>query len=84
MTTRDELDGMGTDELHAALTQATRGLPADHPVRVIWEQLDEILTAGGVECLPAPWDNLPRCQGHPVGETENCTCFDAPGSPAWA
>ncbi|MFJ6136563.1 hypothetical protein [Kitasatospora sp. NPDC092286] len=51
------LDGWGTDEIHTALAEAVAGLPADHPVRVLWTFLDTVLTAGGKECLPGPWDH---------------------------
>ncbi|MEU0234102.1 MULTISPECIES: hypothetical protein [unclassified Streptomyces] len=57
------LDEMGTDELHAAMVEAMRELPATHLVREIWERLNEVLTDGGPECLPAPWDEYyePPC-----------------------
>lgn len=64
---RSDLDGLGTDELHVALTVAMRELPEGHPVRVIWEELDAILTEGGVECLPSVWDKLPQYQGESSG-----------------
>ncbi|MEV0778888.1 hypothetical protein [Streptomyces sp. NPDC050428] len=54
MTT--DLYEMGTDELHASMIEAIPELPHAHLVRVLWERLDEILTNGGPECLPAPWD----------------------------
>lgn len=56
MTAQPALNELGTDELHALMAQAIGELPEEHPVRVLWERLDEILTAGGPECLPAPWD----------------------------
>ncbi|MGP3951305.1 hypothetical protein [Streptomyces sp. 7N604] len=56
MTTEPALDELGTDELHASMTEAMRELPEVHPLRRLWERLDEILTVGGPECLPAPWD----------------------------
>ncbi|MFI8089091.1 hypothetical protein ACIF9R_12345 [Streptomyces sp. NPDC086080] len=56
MTTEPALDELGTDELHALMTEAIRELPEANPVRRLWERLDEILIAGGIECLPAPWD----------------------------
>ncbi|MCX4826353.1 hypothetical protein OG883_42695 [Streptomyces sp. NBC_01142] len=56
MITPTNLDEVGTDELHASMAEAIRELPEEHPVRALWERLDEILTAGGPECLPAPWD----------------------------
>ncbi|MFD8597656.1 hypothetical protein ACFV1L_21900 [Kitasatospora sp. NPDC059646] len=70
------LDEAGTDVLHADLVEAVRQLPEDHRVRVLWERLDEILTAGGGECLPGPWDHLP-C-GHPVGMAAECTSCEVP------
>ncbi|NUR01533.1 MAG: hypothetical protein HOY79_34895 [Streptomyces sp.] len=68
MITPTNLDELGTDELHVSMTEAIRELPEDHPARVLWERLDEILTAGGPECLPAPWDEY--------SEPEHGTCDD--------
>ncbi|MFD5079555.1 hypothetical protein [Streptomyces sp. NPDC058371] len=56
MTTEPALDELGTDELHALMAEAICALPEEHPVRMLWERLDESLTAGGIECLPTPWD----------------------------
>ncbi|MFF1678786.1 hypothetical protein ACFVYG_22440 [Streptomyces sp. NPDC058256] len=56
MTTEPALDELGTDDLHTSMTEAIRELPEAHPARGLWQRLDEILTAGGPECLPAPWD----------------------------
>lgn len=47
---------MGTDQLHEAMNDAIQHLSGAHPVRVIWELLDQIITDGGPECLPAPWE----------------------------
>jgi hypothetical protein len=62
------LDGMGTDALHAEMSKTVRGLSEGDLTRKIWERLDEILTAGGPENLPAPWDRNPfdegSCMGH--------------------
>ncbi|WP_030237821.1 hypothetical protein [Streptomyces sp. NRRL S-350] len=64
----DLLDGLGTTDMRAALDEAAAGLPADHPVRLLWQRLDQVLTDGGAECLPDPWDhgheNVPHCAGH--------------------
>ncbi|MFF2819415.1 hypothetical protein ACFVT9_28320 [Kitasatospora cineracea] len=74
-----DLDEMGTDATHTALTDAVNTLAPTHPVRQLWEHLDTTLTAGGVECLPAPWDgwvDLPhQCQGHPI-DAQRCDCLD--------
>ncbi|MEY9842523.1 hypothetical protein [Streptacidiphilus sp. EB103A] len=51
-----DLDGLGTDELHPMMVQAVRELAPEHPVRVLWQALDEILTAGGAQCLPMAWE----------------------------
>ncbi|MFJ6136428.1 hypothetical protein [Kitasatospora sp. NPDC092286] len=51
------LEGWGTDEIHATLSEAAASLPVDHPVHVLWTVLDTVLTAGGKECLPGPWDH---------------------------
>ncbi|MFJ8676769.1 hypothetical protein [Streptomyces sp. NPDC093589] len=56
MTMEPALDELGTDDLHASMTEAMRELAEAHPLRRLWERLDEILTVGGPECLPAPWD----------------------------
>ncbi|MGP3777017.1 DUF5983 family protein (plasmid) [Streptomyces sp. SDT5-1] len=52
----EDLAELGTDELHAQLIDAVRHLTPQHPVRVLWDRLDEVLKAGGAECLPGPWD----------------------------
>ncbi|MFC8718071.1 hypothetical protein [Kitasatospora sp. NPDC057198] len=73
------LDEMGADATHAALVDAVNTLSPTHPVRQLWEHLDTTLAAGGVECLPAPWDGwdgLPhQCQGHPI-DAQRCDCLD--------
>ncbi|MEE1735497.1 hypothetical protein PUR49_02965 [Streptomyces sp. BE147] len=48
------------------MDEAIRALPEEHPVRVLWGRLDEILTAGGIECLPALWD------GYSEPDREEC------------
>jgi hypothetical protein len=55
-----DMTDLGTDELHPRLVDAVKGLPAGHPVRALWDRLDEILTDGGPECLPAAWDAAPE------------------------
>jgi len=52
-----DLEGLGTDELHTLMVEAIQELPIGHPVRTLWERMDQILTDGGPECLPAPWDD---------------------------
>ncbi|MEV8546960.1 hypothetical protein [Streptomyces sp. NPDC051572] len=66
MTTEPALDELGTDELYVRMAQAICTLPEKHLVRVLWELLDVILAAGGIECLPAPWD------GYSEPEREEC------------
>ncbi|MDQ1031321.1 hypothetical protein QF035_008903 [Streptomyces umbrinus] len=63
MITEPAFDELGTDELHVLMTEAIRELPETNPVRRLWERLDEILTAGGIECLPAPWDGYSEPEG---------------------
>jgi hypothetical protein len=46
----------GTDQLHEALSDVIQSLPGSHPVRALWERLDQILIDGGPDCLPAPWE----------------------------
>ncbi|WP_326742786.1 hypothetical protein [Streptomyces sp. NBC_01768] len=58
MITPINFDEAGTDELHASMTEAIHELSEEHPVRVLWKRLDDILTVGGPECLPAPWDSV--------------------------
>ena len=50
-------DDLGTDALHALMGEAVQELPPDNPVRLLWKRMDQILTDGGPECLPAPWDD---------------------------
>lgn len=69
VTTQPALDELGTDELHALMADAIRALPEDHPVRVLWERLDEVLTVGGPECLPASWDKYSEPE-HTACDTE--------------
>ena len=57
MSTDVDLEGLGTDELHTLMAAAIQGLPGVHPVRVLWDRMDQILTDCGPECLPAPWDD---------------------------
>jgi len=47
---------MGTDELLTVLREEAPGLPAGSRFARAWAAMDETLTAGGIECLPAPWD----------------------------
>ncbi|MFJ9900522.1 hypothetical protein ACIQPR_45065 [Streptomyces sp. NPDC091280] len=56
MSTQTGLEELGTDELHTLMAETVQQLPIGHPVRLLWERMDGILTAGGPECLPAPWD----------------------------
>ncbi|MER5951186.1 hypothetical protein ABT127_34630 [Streptomyces sp. NPDC001904] len=46
-----ELDHLNIDELRAALHTEADRLPDRHPVRLVWERLDETLTARGPEYL---------------------------------
>lgn len=55
MITLANLDEASTDEMHTAMDVAINELPGEHPVRVLWERLDEMLTAGGPQHLPALW-----------------------------
>ncbi|WP_331726421.1 hypothetical protein [Streptomyces sp. NBC_00470] len=64
-----DLDELGTDGLHALMLKAVRDLPERHPVRTLWERLNEILVNGGPECLPAPWDG-PADIEHPHCDTQ--------------
>jgi hypothetical protein len=57
------------------MTEAIRALPEEHPVRMLWGRLDEILTAGSIECLPALWD------GYRETEREECDFTAADGYP---
>lgn len=50
------LEEMGTDELLTVLREEAASLPADGRFARAWAAMDEILTNGGIECLPAPWD----------------------------
>lgn len=63
MITETALDELGTDELHALMVEAIRELSETNLVHKLWGRLDEILTAGGPECLPALWDDY-REPGH--------------------
>ncbi|WP_441245259.1 hypothetical protein [Kitasatospora sp. McL0602] len=77
MYAQTDLDEMGTDRTHTALTEAIQQLSPTHPVRQLWEHLDATLTAGGVECLPSPWDDLPQCRGHQSREEAlRCSCLE--------
>ncbi|WP_439681541.1 hypothetical protein [Embleya sp. MST-111070] len=83
----DNFDDTGTDALHVEMSRAIRELDETSSVRMLWERLDESLTAGGPERLPTPWHGGPfnRCQGHEsldgahMGETVYC---DGSCSPA--
>lgn len=46
---------MSTDKLHEAMGDAIQHLSGSHPVRAIWESLDEALKDGGPDRLPGPW-----------------------------
>ncbi|MEV4559012.1 hypothetical protein AB0K51_18770 [Kitasatospora sp. NPDC049285] len=72
-----DLDELGTTQLHAVMVEAVRTLPEDHPVTQVWQRLDDILTAGGIECLPDAWDNLPFCQHATQEEADRC-CLALP------
>jgi hypothetical protein len=50
------LDEMGTDDLLRVLRAHVGELPEGSAFAAAWKRLDETLTNGGVECLPAPWD----------------------------
>ncbi|MDX3020050.1 hypothetical protein [Streptomyces acidiscabies] len=69
MSAQPVLDDLGTDELHALMAQAVGELPEEHPVLVLWERLDGILTAGGPECLPVPWGEYSEPE-HTACDTE--------------
>ncbi|MFF3959142.1 hypothetical protein ACFYY1_39010 [Streptomyces sp. NPDC001890] len=56
MSMQIDLEELGTDELHTLMIEAIQELLTSHQVRALWERMDEILTDGGPECLPAPWD----------------------------
>ncbi|MGW6455269.1 hypothetical protein ACWF94_04970 [Streptomyces sp. NPDC055078] len=60
MNTQSDLEGLGTDELHTLMVEALQELPSGHPVRVLWDRMDEFLTDGGPEGIPAP----PRPRRH--------------------
>ncbi|MFE5864505.1 hypothetical protein [Streptomyces virginiae] len=75
MITELAFDELGTDELHVLMTEAIRELPETNPVRRLWERLDEILTAGGIECLPAPWDGCSEPKGEERDPTTNNGCL---------
>ncbi|MFJ1742456.1 hypothetical protein ACIOG4_27755 [Streptomyces microflavus] len=50
------LDEMGTDDLLTVLRENTADVPKGSLFADAWALLDRILTGGGPECLPAPWD----------------------------
>ncbi|MEV6421761.1 hypothetical protein [Streptomyces sp. NPDC051662] len=50
------LDEMGTDDLLTVLRENTVDIPKWSLFAEAWALLDRILTDGGPECLPAPWD----------------------------
>jgi hypothetical protein len=52
----EPLDEMGTDALLEVLREHAGELPADSTFAKAWALMDRILTDGGIECLPAPWD----------------------------
>lgn len=51
----NELDELGTDELLAVLRERVGELP-EGTFKEAWIRLDQIITDGGPECLPAPWE----------------------------
>jgi hypothetical protein len=51
-----DFDEMGTDDLLSVLRESLDELPRDSTFRQAWVRLDTILTDGGPECLPAPWE----------------------------
>jgi len=53
------LDEMGTDDLLHVLRARGDDVPADSTFARAWARMDRILTDGGIECLPAPWDGHP-------------------------
>jgi hypothetical protein len=56
---------LGTEELLAMIREQAAVKPTDDPFARAVRALDEILTAGGIECLPAAWDGYAdgRAQG---------------------
>ncbi|MFI7089511.1 hypothetical protein ACIBUR_38735 [Streptomyces anulatus] len=50
------LDEMGTDDLLTVLRENTADVPKGSLFADAWALLDRMLTDGGPECLPAPWD----------------------------
>ncbi|PPS89594.1 hypothetical protein [Streptomyces sp. MH60] len=50
------LGEMGTDDLLEVLRAHVGELPEGSTFAAAWNLMDRILTDGGIECLPAPWD----------------------------
>lgn len=50
------LDEMGTDNLLTVLRENAADIPKGSLFAEAWALMDRILTDGGPECLPAPWD----------------------------
>ncbi|MFH8483020.1 hypothetical protein [Streptomyces sp. NPDC018055] len=59
-TTADDettpLNEMGTDDLLTVLRENVADIPKGSVFGEAWALMDRILTDGGPECLPAPWD----------------------------
>ncbi|MGW1436788.1 hypothetical protein ACWD7M_16255 [Streptomyces griseus] len=52
------LGEMGTDDLLTVLRENAADLPKGSVFAEAWALMDRILTDGGPECLPAPWDTV--------------------------
>lgn len=81
----EPLDEMGTDALLDVLRQEAASLPQGSRFAQAWARLDEILTAGGIECLPAPWDGygqLPLPEDADADTRANLTARFLPQDPA--
>ncbi|MFJ4902942.1 hypothetical protein [Streptomyces sp. NPDC088727] len=52
------LDEMGTDDLLTVLRENVADIPEESVFAEAWALMDRILTDGGPECLPAPWDTV--------------------------
>jgi hypothetical protein len=52
------LDDMGTDELINVLRAHEGDIAPGSTFARAWTLMDRILTDGGIECLPAPWDGF--------------------------
>lgn len=59
---RPDIDEMGTDELLTLMREESASLPAGSLFARAWAAMDQTLTNGGIECLPAPWDGYGDAQ----------------------